>query len=56
MRVRGRGVIAAKLYCNGDFTNPEDCEKAVQHAVLCGFVDAKVIGFKGDAEIDNAIE
>jgi len=56
MRARGRGVIAAKLCCNGDFTNPEDCGKAVQHAVICGFVDAKVIGFKGNAEIDNAIE
>ncbi|MBO0860634.1 MAG: aldo/keto reductase [Chloracidobacterium sp.] len=56
MRAKGRGVIAMKLCGNGDFTNPEDRELAVQHAVKCGFVDAMVIGFKSAAEIDEAIE
>jgi hypothetical protein len=56
MRAKGRGAIAAKLCCNGDFTNPEDCEKAVQHAIKCGFVNAMVIGFRSNAEIDEAIE
>jgi predicted aldo/keto reductase-like oxidoreductase len=56
MHTKGRGIIAMKLVGNGDFTNPEDREKAVQHAVKCGFVNAMVIGFKNNAEIDEAIE
>jgi predicted aldo/keto reductase-like oxidoreductase len=56
MHAKGRGVIAMKLCGNGDFTKPEDREKAVQHAVKCGFVDAMVIGFKSFAEIDEAID
>ncbi len=56
MHAAGRGIIAMKLCGNGDFTKPEDREKAVQHAVKCGFVDAMVIGFKNNAEIDEAIE
>ncbi len=55
MHTGGRGVIAMKLCGNGDFTKPEDREKAMQHAVKCGFVDAMVIGFKSPAEIDEAI-
>lgn len=56
MHAAGRGIIAMKLCGNGDFTNPEDREKAIRHAVKCGFVDAMVIGFKNNAEIDEAIE
>ena len=56
MHAAGRGIIAMKLCGNGDFIKPEDREKAVQHAVKCGFVDAMVIGFKSNAEIDEAIE
>ncbi len=56
MHASGRGIIAMKLCGNGDFTKPEDREKAVQHAVKCGLVDAMVIGFKSNAEIDEAIE
>jgi predicted aldo/keto reductase-like oxidoreductase len=56
MHAKGRGIIAMKLCGNGDFSNPEDREKAIRHAVNCGFVDAMVIGFKSPAEIDEAIE
>jgi 1-deoxyxylulose-5-phosphate synthase len=56
MHAGGRGIIAMKLCGDGDFTKPEDREKAIQHAVKCGFVDAMVIGFKSNAEIDEAIE
>ncbi|MBO0722914.1 MAG: aldo/keto reductase [Blastocatellia bacterium] len=56
MHAEGRGIIAMKLCGNGDFVKPEDREKAVQHAVKCGFVDAMVVGFKSNAEIDEAIE
>jgi predicted aldo/keto reductase-like oxidoreductase len=56
MHAKGRGIIAMKLCGNGDFKNPEDREKAIRHAVNCGFVDAMVIGFKSPAEIDEAIQ
>jgi predicted aldo/keto reductase-like oxidoreductase len=56
MHDKGRGVIGMKLVGNGDFTNPEDREKAIRYAMTCGFVDAVVIGFKSHAEIDEAIE
>jgi predicted aldo/keto reductase-like oxidoreductase len=56
MHAAGRGIIAMKLCGNGDFIKPEDRERAIQHAVKCGFVDAMVIGFKNNAEIDEAIE
>jgi 1-deoxyxylulose-5-phosphate synthase len=56
MHAKGRGVIGMKLCGNGDFTNPEDREKAVRYAMTCGFVDAVVIGFKSPAEIDESIE
>ena len=56
MHKSGRGIIAMKLIGNGDFTNPEDREKAVQYAVNCGCVDAMVIGFKSPLEVDEAVE
>ena len=56
MHDKGRGIIGMKLAGNGDFTNPEDREKAIQYAMTCGFVDSVVIGFKSPAEIDEAIE
>ena len=56
MHQSGRGIIAMKLVGNGDFTNVEDREKAVQYAVNCGCVDAMVIGFKSPAEVDEAVE
>jgi 1-deoxyxylulose-5-phosphate synthase len=56
MHDNGRGIIAMKLVGNGDFTKPEDREQAMRHAVNCGFVDAIVVGFKSNAEIDEAIE
>ena len=55
MHRKGRGVIGMKLIGNGDFTNPQDREKAIQYAMTCGFVDAIVIGFASPAEIDEAI-
>ena len=56
MHAKGRGIIAMKLVGNGDFVNAEDREKAMQHAVKCGFVDAIVVGVKSPAEVDEAIE
>ncbi len=55
MHRKGRGVIGMKLIGNGDFTKPEDREKAIRYAMTCGFVDAIAIGFASPAEIDEAI-
>jgi Aldo/keto reductase family len=56
MHDKGRGVIGMKLCGNGDFTKPEDREKAVRYAMTCGFVDAVVIGFKSSSEMEESIE
>jgi hypothetical protein len=56
MRAKGRGVLGMKLVGDGDFTNAEDREKAMQYAMKSGLPDAVVIGFKSTAEIDEAIE
>jgi aryl-alcohol dehydrogenase-like predicted oxidoreductase len=56
MRAKGRGVLGMKLVGDGDFTNPDDREKAMQYAMTSGLVDAVVVGFKSTAEIDESIE
>lgn len=56
MHAKGRGIIGMKIIGEGAFTNPEDREKAIHYAMTCGFVDAVVIGFKNNAEIDEAVE
>jgi predicted aldo/keto reductase-like oxidoreductase len=56
MRARGCGVIGMKMIGNGEFTQPEDREKAIRFAMHCGLLDAVVIGFKSPAEIDESIE
>jgi predicted aldo/keto reductase-like oxidoreductase len=56
MHEKKHGVIGMKLIGNGDFTNPEDREKAIRHAMNCGCLDAVVIGMKSAAEVDEAIE
>jgi len=55
MRENGHGIIGMKMIGDGDFTNPEDREKAIRFAMQPGLVDAVVIGFKSNAEIDEAI-
>ncbi len=52
----GKGVLGMKLVGNGDFTDPQDREKALQAVMKCPDVDAVTIGFKSAAEIDEAIE
>jgi len=44
-----------KLIGDGDFTNPDDREKAIRFVMQSGLVDAVVIGFKNTAEINEAI-
>lgn len=55
MRENGHGIIGMKMIGNGDFTNPDDREKSIRFAMQPGLVDAVVIGFKSNAEIDEAI-
>jgi predicted aldo/keto reductase-like oxidoreductase len=55
MRKNGHGIIGMKMIGNGDFTNPEDREKAIRFAMQQVPLDAVVIGFKSNAEIDEAI-
>ena len=55
MRKKGHGVIGMKLIGNGDFTDPADREKAIRFVMQSDLVDAVVIGFKSEAEIDEAI-
>jgi predicted aldo/keto reductase-like oxidoreductase len=56
MRKNGHGIIGMKMIGNGDFTNPEDREKAIRFAMQKVPLDAVVIGFKSNAEIDEAIQ
>jgi len=55
MRKNRHGVIGMKLIGDGDFTNPDDRDKAIRFVMQSGLVDAVVIGFKNTAEIDEAI-
>jgi len=56
MRQQGHGIIGMKIIGDGDFTKPEDREKSIRFAMNCGLPHAVVIGFKSNAEIDEAIE
>jgi hypothetical protein len=56
MRAKNHGVIGMKICGNGDFTQAEDREKSIRFAMACKELDAIVIGFKGPAEVDEAIQ
>ncbi len=56
MHARGCGVIGMKIIGNGTFTEPADREKAIRFAMACPDIDAIVIGFANESEIDEAIE
>jgi 1-deoxyxylulose-5-phosphate synthase len=56
MHAKGHGVIGMKLIGNGEFTNPEDREKAMRFAMAQKEIHAVVIGFKSREEIDETIQ
>ena len=56
MKQNSHGVIGMKLIGNGDFTDPEDRERAIRFAMARREIDAVTIGFKSAAEIDEALE
>jgi hypothetical protein len=51
----GMGVISMKLVGEGVF-NREDRQKAMRFAFKTAGVDAVTVGYKNNAEIDEAIE
>ena len=53
---KGRGIIGMKIIGNGAFVKPEDREKSIRFAMACKEIDAVVIGFTSQAQIDEAIE
>ena len=55
MKQNGHGIIGMKLIGNGEFTNPDDREKAMRFAMSRREIDAVTIGFKSPAEIDESI-
>lgn len=55
MHANGCGVIGMKIIGNGTFTDPADREKAIRFAMACADIDAIVIGFANESEIDEAI-
>jgi len=56
VRKDGMGVISMKLVGEGTFTTREDRQAALRFAFNNAGVDSVTIGYKGTAEIDEAIE
>jgi len=56
MHQKGHGVIGMKIIGNGDFRDAADREKSIRFAMACKDIDAVVIGFTSQEEIDEAIE
>jgi predicted aldo/keto reductase-like oxidoreductase len=56
MHAQGRGIIGMKIIGNGLFTDAAEREKSVRFAMAQREIDAVVIGFKAEAEIDEAIQ
>jgi 1-deoxyxylulose-5-phosphate synthase len=56
MHDKGRGVIGMKLIGNGEFKDPADREKAIRFAMASKDIDAVVIGFASEQQVDEAIE
>jgi len=56
VRKEGMGVISMKLVGEGAFTAREDRQAAMKFAFRNAGVNAVTVGFKNNAEIDEAIE
>jgi 1-deoxyxylulose-5-phosphate synthase len=55
MRAKGRGIIGMKIIGNGEFVEAEERERSIRFAMARTELDAVVIGFKNQSEIDEAI-
>ncbi len=56
VRKEGMGVISMKLVGEGAFTTREDRQAAMRYAFRHAGVDCVTVGYKNNAEIDEAIE
>jgi hypothetical protein len=56
IRAKGTGVIGMKIMGEGQFRTPEQRDASVRFVTGLGAVDAMTIGYKSEAEIDEAIE
>jgi len=56
IHAKGTGVIGMKIMGEGQFKEPEQRDAAVKFVMNLGTVDAVTIGFKSNAEIDEAID
>jgi aryl-alcohol dehydrogenase-like predicted oxidoreductase len=56
IHAQGTGVLGMKLIGEGQFTQPEQRQAAIDFVMKLGTVDAVTIGYKSTAEIDEAIE
>jgi predicted aldo/keto reductase-like oxidoreductase len=55
IREKGSGVIGMKIMGEGQFRTPEQRDASVRFVTGLGSVDAVTIGYKSEAEIDEAI-
>jgi len=53
---KGTGVIGMKVMGEGQFRTPEQRDASIRFVTSLGAVDAVTIGYKSEAEIDEAIE
>lgn len=56
IRARGTGIIGMKIIGEGLFKTPEQRDASVRFVTKLGTVDSVTIGYKSEAEIDEAIE
>ena len=56
IRAKGTGVIGMKIMGEGQFKTPEQRDASIRFVTRLGTVDAVTIGYKTEAEIDEAIE
>jgi predicted aldo/keto reductase-like oxidoreductase len=56
IRAKGTGVIGMKVMGEGQFRTPEQRDASIRFVTRLGAVDAVTIGYKSEAEIDEAIE
>jgi predicted aldo/keto reductase-like oxidoreductase len=56
LRGKGTGVIGMKIMGEGQFKTPEQRDASIRFVTRLGTVDAVTIGYKSEAEIDEAIE
>ena len=56
VRAKGTGVIGMKIIGEGQFKTPEQRDASIRFVTRLGAVDAITIGYKSEAEIDEAIE